>query len=168
MRAFLIVVVVLGLAFFAALIWGGSDEQKPQSPEDAQQHMSKSSWGSVFTAIGDRFAPKLELTQKRFDVDAIRAPKVEIDVPRSSQSTRIAKFALVAGEAIEIHYDCRTSAGADCSSTLCVLRTAQNWPPDCDANSHNSSRGEGSLVIRGEGGKLIFKVLHGPATAELK
>jgi hypothetical protein len=32
MRVFLIVVVVLGVAFLAALIGGGSDEQRPQHP----------------------------------------------------------------------------------------------------------------------------------------
>jgi len=161
MRVFLIVVAVLGVAFYVALIWGGSEHGGKWTSGEVHQKMSESSWGSVFNAIGDRFAPKLELAQKRFDVDAIRSPMVGIDVPRSSQSMRIAKFALIAGDAIEIQYQ---------SSTLCVSRTGQPWPPDCEEDKKNSSwsKDEGSLVIRGEGGRLTFKVLHGPASAELR
>jgi len=164
MRVFLIVMAVLGVVFYAVLIWGGSDDPPPRNFNDMLARMKQSSWGSVFNAIGDRFAPKLELAQKRFDVVAPRT--LTVDVPRSSQSTRIAKFALAAGEAIEISYQCPPSAGSDCTKTLCVTRAGQSGFGGC--TDQNTSKGEGSLIIHAEGGQLTFSALQGPASAALQ
>ena len=86
-------------------------------------------------------------------------------MPRSTTSTRIAKFALVSGEGVLISYDCRSSTGSKCSSVLCIYKS-KPLPPGCtDQNSHAQ---DGSVVIADEGGDLTFKAAQGAASVELK
>ena len=164
MRVFLIVIAVLGIAFYAVLIWGGSGETPQMSWAEAREQTNGSLWGRAISVVGDRFAPKLELSQKRFDV--VAPARLTVDVPRSSQSTRIAKFALIGGEAIEINYQCPPSAGPDCPKTLCVTRSGQSGFGDC--TDKNTSKAEGSLIIHAEGGWLTFQALQGAASAALQ
>lgn len=168
MRVFLVVLAVLAVAFFAAmLLGGGKDDCRPPFSSGAgsagKKDCATPSWTTALGSLTDLFAPKVELSQKRFDVDATHSAR--ITVPRSKKSTRIAKFALVAGEGVVISYDCRSSSGSKCSSVLCIYKS-KPLPDGCtDQNSHAQ---DGSIVVADDGGALTFKAARGPASVELK
>src|SRR5215469_3383725 len=126
MRIFLVLLAVLGVAFFAAmLLGGGKDDCRPPFSSGAgsagKKDCATPSWTTALGSVADLFAPKVELSQKRFDVDANHSPRIA--VPTSTKSTRIAKFALVAGDGVVISYDCRSSSGKKCSSVLCIYKS---------------------------------------------
>jgi hypothetical protein len=166
MRIFLILLAVLAVAFFAAMLLGGgkSDCRPPSSSGPAgQKECTTPSWTTALGSVTDLFAPKIKLSQQRFDVDANHSPRIA--VPTSTTSTRIAKFALVAGDGVVISYDCRSSTGKNCSSVLCIYRS-KPLPSGCtDQNSHAQ---DGSIVIADQGGDLTFRAGRGPASVELK
>jgi hypothetical protein len=152
MRLFLILVAVLAVVFFAAMGLGGNHTRSGPTP----------SWAALLGTATAPFAPKITLAQRHFDVDAAHQPRAA--VPRSTTSTRVAKFALVSGDAVRIRYACRAASGRQCPQTLCLYKGA----PVAGCDEQSTKALDGSVVIYDDGGDLIFEALRGAAAVELR
>jgi hypothetical protein len=169
MRVVVVLLAVLGVAFFAAMVLGrGKDDCRPPFSSGArslgQKDCATPSWTSALSRLTDLFAPEVELSQKRFDVDATHSKRIA--VPPSTKSVRIAKFALVAGDGVIIVYECRSST-RNCPSVLCIYKST---PRVCPAGNSQAreAREDGRVAIFDDGGDLTFGAARGPASVELK
>lgn len=165
MRLFLIVIGIAAVAFLGLMALGGGGQEAPKSDADKENYDAQSHWWlRAMGAIGEPFAPKLELPERDFALVVPPAPPKQIEVARSDEDIRLAKFELVRGRAASIVYQC--SNGEGCSQTLCLVAAGVPAPDNCGKNAEPKE--SGSLRIDPSGGTLTFLAVLGEGEVRLR
>ena len=167
MRVFLVIVGVIAVAFLGLMALGGGGQEPPNCSVHKENYDAESChpWLAVMGALGEPFAPKLELPQRRFVLAVPPASAEPIAVPRSDDDVRFAKFELTRGSAASIVYECTN--GKRCPRSLCLIAPEVSSPPEkCGQN--DAPRQSGSLLIDSSGGTLKFVGVMGEGEVDLR
>lgn len=156
-----IVIVVIVLLLQAAtlglgLSGGGMDEPSEEEIEDGDWDPEKKvPAATVLDGLLDPFRPRLDLPWEK---GTFGAEMQRVNFGNGSADGRVAKFELVAGTGVRIHYGC---AGAvpprDCGQTVCLCGPGlTSLESIADCAEQRKCTAEGEIVVYTASGTLEF------------